>query len=105
LVFFRARLIGAGLGRRLVERTGGFAARAGGFGARALRAALGSSPLWGAGRVEDTFDLMGRALRKALGVIAVWRGRGQAAGTAVVAAQAGAPALAATSTGARYRLP
>jgi hypothetical protein len=105
LVFFRARLIGAGLGRRLVERTVEVAARAGGFGARALRAALGSSPLWGAGRVEDTFDLMGRALRKALGVIAVWQGRGQAAGTAVVAAQAGVPALAATSTGARYRLP
>jgi hypothetical protein len=32
---------------------------------------------------------------RALGVIAVWPGRGQAAGTAVVAAQAGVPALAA----------
>ena len=69
----------------------------GGFGARALRAALDSSPLWGAGRVEDTFNLMGHALRKALGVIAVLQGRGQAAGIAVVAAQAGAPELAASS--------
>jgi transposase len=68
-----------------------------GFGARALRAALDSSPLWGAGRVEDTFNLMGHALRKALGVIAVLQGRGQAAGTAVVAAQAGVPQLAASS--------
>ena len=40
---------------------------------------------------------MGHALRKALGVIAVLQGRGQAAGTAVVAAQAGAPQLAASS--------
>ena len=68
-----------------------------GFGVRALRAALDSSPLWGAGRVEDTFKLMGHALRKALGVIAVLQGRGQAAGTTVVAAQAGVPQLAASS--------
>jgi Transposase DDE domain len=73
------------------------AAATGGFGARALRAALDSSPLWGAGRVEDTFNLMGHALRKALGVIAVLQGRGQAAGTAAVAAQAGVPQLAASS--------
>ena len=30
-----------------------------------LRAALDSSPLWGAGRVEDTNNLLGHALRKA----------------------------------------
>ena len=40
---------------------------------------------------------MGHALRKALGVIAVLQGRGQAAGTAVVAVQAGVPQLAASS--------
>ena len=40
---------------------------------------------------------MGHALRKALGVIAAVQGWGQAAGTAVVAAQAGAPQLAASS--------
>ena len=97
LVGFRARLIEGDLDRRLVERTVALAARTGGFGARALRAALDSSPLWGAGRVEDTINLMGHALRKALGVIAVLQGRGQAAGTAIVAAQAGVPQLAASS--------
>jgi hypothetical protein len=97
LVSFRARLIEAGLDRRLVERTVALADTTKGFGARALRAALDSSPLWGAGRVEDTFNLMGHALRKALGVIAAGQGRGQAAGTAVVAAQAGVPQLAASS--------
>ena len=97
LVGFRKRLIGKNLDRRLVERTVELAARTGGFGARALRAALDSTPLWGAGRVEDTFNLMGHALRKALGVIAAVQGWGQAAGTAVVAAQAGAPQLAASS--------
>src|SRR5437016_6911569 len=97
LVGFRKRLIECNLDRRLIERTVELAARTGGFGARALRAALDSSPLWGAGRVEDTFNLMGHALRKALGVIAVLQGRGQAAGTAVLAQQAGTPELAASS--------
>jgi hypothetical protein len=97
LVGFRKRLIESDLDRRLVERTVELAAATKGFGARALRAALDSSPLWGAGRVEDTFNLMGHALRKALGVIAVLQGRGQAAGTAIVAAQAGVPELAASS--------
>jgi hypothetical protein len=97
LVGFRKRLIEKDLDRRLVERTVELAAATKGFGARALRAALDSSPLWGAGRVEDTFNLMGHALRKALGVIAVLQGRGQAAGTSVLAEQAGAPQLAASS--------
>jgi Transposase DDE domain/Transposase domain (DUF772) len=97
LVGFRRRLIEKDLDRRLVERTVEVAARTKGFGARALRAALDSSPLWGAGRVEDTLNLVGHALRKALGVIAAVQGRGQAAGTAVVAAQAGVPELAASS--------
>jgi transposase len=97
LVGFRTRLIAADLDRRLIERTVELAAATKGFGARALRAALDSSPLWGAGRVEDTINLMGHALRKALGVIAVVQGWGQAEGTAVVAEQAGVPALAASS--------
>jgi transposase len=97
LVGFRKRLIAHDLDRRLVERTVELAARTRGFGARALRAALDSSPLWGAGRVEDTLNLMGHALRKALGVIAVLQGRGQAAGITMLARQAGAPELAASS--------
>jgi len=40
---------------------------------------------------------MGHALRKALGVIAVLQGRGQAAGITMLAQQAGAPQLAASS--------
>jgi hypothetical protein len=75
LVGFRARLIEADLDRRLVERAVELAARTRGFGARALRAALDSSPLWGAGRVEDSYNLMGHALRKALGVIAAGQDR------------------------------
>jgi transposase len=97
LAGFRKRLIEKNLDRRLVERSVQLAAATKGFGPRALRAALDSSPLWGAGRVEDTINLMGHALRKALGVIAAVQGRGQAAGTAVVAAQAGVPVLAASS--------
>jgi hypothetical protein len=97
LVGFRQRLIERNLDRRLIERTVELAAATKGFGARALRAALDSSPLWGAGRVEDTFNLMGHALRKALGVIAAAQGWGQAAGTAVIAEQAGVPQLAASS--------
>ena len=97
LVGFRKRLIEHDLDRRLIERTVELAAATKGFGARALRAALDSSPLWGAGRVEDTFNLMGHALRKALGVIAALQGRGQAAGTALIAAQARVPQLAASS--------
>jgi transposase len=91
LVAFRARLIKADLDRQLVERPVALAARTQGFGARALRAALDSSPLWGAGRVEDTINLMGHALRKALGVIAAMHGWGRAEGSAILATQAGAP--------------
>jgi Transposase DDE domain/Transposase domain (DUF772) len=74
LIAFRQRLIEANMDRRLIERTLAVARQAGAFGAGALRAALDSSPLWGAGRVEDTYNLLGHALRKALGVIAVQQG-------------------------------
>ena len=63
------------LDRRLIERTIELAKETGGFGAGPLRAALDSSPLWGASRVEDTYNLLGHALRKALGVIARQQGR------------------------------
>ncbi len=78
LVGFRQRLIESDLDRRLIERTIELARKHGGFGAARLRAALDSSPLLGAGRVEDSYNLMGHALRKALGVIAGQQGRGLA---------------------------
>lgn len=62
LVDFRRRLIEHDLDRRLLERTVELAREKGGFGDKALRVALDSSPLWGAGRVEDTFNLLGHAL-------------------------------------------
>jgi hypothetical protein len=49
LVGFRTRLIKKNLDRRLIEHTIEIAAATKGFGPRALRAALDSSPLWGAG--------------------------------------------------------
>lgn len=93
LVAFRTRLITANLDRRLIERTIQIATASKGFGPRALRAALDSSPLWGAGRVEDTYNLLGHALRKALGVIARQQGRG----LTETAEQAGTPMLACSS--------
>ena len=79
LVRFRRGLMAQGLDRRLIERTIEVAQQTRGFSARALRAALDSSPLWGAGRVEDTYNLLGHALRKALRVIARQQGRELAA--------------------------
>jgi hypothetical protein len=93
LVRCRAALIAHGLDRRLIERTVELAARDSGFGARHLRAALDSSPLWGAGRVEETYHLLGHALRQALSVIARQQGRGLAA----VAADAGAELVGGSS--------
>ncbi|MGH3620482.1 MAG: transposase, partial [Sciscionella sp.] len=52
LVGFRTRLIEADLDWRLIERTVALAGQTKEFGARTLRAALDSSPLWGAGRVQ-----------------------------------------------------
>jgi hypothetical protein len=79
--------------RRLLERTIEIAAASGAFGARQLRAALDSSPLWGAARVEDTYNLLGHALRKALDVIARQQGREVAA----VAQEAGAELVTGSS--------
>jgi hypothetical protein len=79
LVAFRTRLIEHQMDRRLLARTIESAAASQAFGPRNLRAALDSSPLWGAGRVEDSYNLLGHALRKALGVIAREQGRALAA--------------------------
>lgn len=80
LVNVRRRLIAQDLDRGLIERTVEVAARTGEGGARPLR---------GAGRVEDTYNLMGHALAKAVGVI----GRQQGRGLADIAAEAGAAIL------------
>jgi transposase len=94
LVTFRQRLIAHDLDRRLIERTVELAAETKAVGSRQLRAALDSSPLWGAGRVEDTYNLLGHALRKALGVIARQQGRG----LADLATEAGVPLLDGTQS-------
>ncbi|MGH8517198.1 MAG: transposase [Panacagrimonas sp.] len=62
LVKFRERMIAHDLDRKLLDRTVALAKQTGRFGWQALRAALDSSPLVGAGRVEDTWNLLGRAL-------------------------------------------
>lgn len=58
-----------------------------------MRAALDSSPLWGAARVEDTYNLLGHALRKALEVIA----RERQQDVSSIATQAGADIVAGSS--------
>src|SRR6185312_3837901 len=89
LVAFRKRLIETHIDRRLIERTIEMASHSQEFGPRALRAALDSSPLWGAGRVEDTYNLLGHALKKVIRVVADQQGRelmevGKEAGAEVV---------------------
>lgn len=66
----RMRLMAHNLDKTLLDRTVALAETTGGFGARQLRAALDSTPLFGAGRVEDTLNLLGHALRKAVGLVA-----------------------------------
>jgi Transposase DDE domain len=89
LVAFRQRLIAGQMDRRLIERTIEIATQCQAFGERPLRAALDSSPLWGAGRVEDTYNLIGHALNKALRLVAKQRGEpvidvGHEAGAGIV---------------------
>jgi DDE family transposase/transposase-like protein DUF772 len=93
LVAFRQRLIEAQMDRRLIERTIEIASQSQAFGSRALRAALDSSPLWGAGRVEDTYNLVGHALKKVMRVVADQQGRE----LVEVATEAGAEVVCATS--------
>jgi Transposase DDE domain/Transposase domain (DUF772) len=97
LVGFRERLIAHNADRRLVERTVELYARqAGARAAGRLRGALDSSPLWGAGRVEDTINLLGHALRKVVGVLVRQQGRGLTE-LPRVAEQAGVGLLAGSS--------
>jgi len=67
---FRMRPIAHNLDKTLLDRTVALAETTGVFGARQPRAALDSTPLFGAGRVEDTLNLLGHALRKAVGLAA-----------------------------------
>ena len=76
---FRLRLMAHDVDKVLVERTVALAEQTGGFGARQLRAALDSTPWFGAGRVEDTLNLLGHALRKAVGLAAAELGTSAAA--------------------------
>lgn len=65
---FRERLIRTEMDRRLLERTVEFARRTKAFDwkklPKDLRVAIDSSPLEGAGRVEDTINLLAHAARK-----------------------------------------
>jgi len=68
LVEFRGRLIRTDMDRRLLERTVELARQTKAFDwkklPKNLRVAMDSSPLAGAGRVEDTINLLGHAARK-----------------------------------------
>jgi len=67
---FRQRLIAHDMDRRLLERTIELARESGGFDwkklPKDLRIAVDSRPLEGAGRVEDTFNLLAHAARNVL---------------------------------------
>jgi hypothetical protein len=64
---FRERLIAADMDRRVLERTVALAKQTKAFDPRklpkTLRVAIDSSPLEGAGRVEDTYNLLAHAAR------------------------------------------
>ena len=93
LVKFREAMIDKELDRRLIERSVEIAKQRGGFGSSNLRAALDSSPLWGAAKVEDSYNLLGHALRKALRLIATAEGQS----VEEVAKEMGAEVLIGTS--------
>ena len=71
---FRERLIAANLDRRLLERSRELAFQTKAFDPKklpkTLRVAMDSSPLEGAGRVEDTINLLGHAGRKIVSCVA-----------------------------------
>ncbi|MGK7917424.1 MAG: IS1182 family transposase [Prochloraceae cyanobacterium] len=93
LVRFRAALMAKEGDRLLINKTVELAKTIGGYSSRSLRGALDSSPLWGAARVEDTYNLLGHALRKALSLIA----RQQGTDLEQIASQAGGEIVATSS--------
>jgi hypothetical protein len=74
MVEFRDRLIRTDMDRRFLERTVELARETEGFDwrklPRSLRVAVDSSPFEGAGRVEDTFNLLGHAARNLVRCVA-----------------------------------
>jgi transposase-like protein DUF772 len=94
---FRVRLIRTDMDRRLLERTVAVARQRKAFDARqlpkTLRVAFDASALEGAGRVEDTINLLGHAARKLVACVAVLLG----CTVEAVARQAGIPVLLAPS--------
>ena len=94
---FRERLVAHDMDRRLLERTVELAKTTRGFDFKKLpktiRLAVDSRPLSGAGRVEDTFNLLGHAARKLLECTAALGGRDPAE----LAKEVDAPALSASS--------
>lgn len=94
---FRHRFIRGDMDRRLLEKTAEIAHRTKAFDPRklpkTLRAAIDSMPLEGAGRVEDTINLLAHAARKVIACVAAlieWSEER-------VAREAGAPLLTASS--------
>ena len=94
---FRERLIAHDMDRRLLERTVELAKKTRGFDFKKLpktvRLAVDSRPLAGAGRVEDTFNLLGHAATKLLACAAAIA----ALEPHELARSIGVPALAASS--------
>lgn len=95
---FRHRLIRHDLDRRLLERTAEFAKQQGGFDPKklpkSLRVAIDSKPLQGAGRVEDTLNLLGHAARQVVECAATLLGQD----VEQLAKKAGIPLVIASST-------
>ncbi len=67
---FRMLAISSGFMEILLARTVTLARDTKGFSHKRLRALVDSSPLMGAGRVEDTFNLIGRAISKLAATVA-----------------------------------
>jgi hypothetical protein len=70
LVRFREKMVKFDLDKKLRDRTIELAKRTKKFGWTRLKVILDSSPLEGAGRVEDTWNLIGRAMSKVISVVA-----------------------------------
>lgn len=70
LVRFRAKAIRHDLDKKLVARTVELAKRTEMYSWKRLKVVLDSSPLEGAGRVDDTWNLIGRAMSKVVAAVA-----------------------------------